>query len=89
MFNPLTISHDEGLNVLSFERVKWGGVRLNWLVNCRDVVMEIWGYAGILESKDDYRKERGRSTYFMSKGTWRGEDGYSQEKMEYYFGPYL
>ncbi|BFH63373.1 hypothetical protein PAJ34TS1_39650 [Paenibacillus azoreducens] len=29
MFNPLTISHDEGLNVLSFERVKWGGVRLN------------------------------------------------------------
>lgn len=136
---------NEDLNVLNFERMKWGGVRLNWLVYCmmdleilnkeeeftvsqadmdilkqiiqaitdcedkdaarqlekrwkdvfpsnqheRDCVMEIWGYAGILEAKDDYRKERGRGTDFMSMATWRGEDGYSQDKLEYYFGPYL
>lgn len=136
---------NEDLNVLNFERVKWGGIRLNWLTYClldleclskeepftvseadveilkrmieaidscadkdaarqlekrwkdifpankyeRDVVMEIWGYAGLLESKDDYRKERGRGTDFMSMATWRGEDGYSREKVEYYFGRYL
>ncbi|MGY3186283.1 hypothetical protein [Lysinibacillus sp. TE18511] len=136
---------DEDLNVLNFERVKWGGVRLNWLVYClldleclskeqmftvseedvdilkrmieavescedkdaarqlekrwkdilpsnqheRDVVLEIWGYIGLLESKDDYRKERGRGTDFMSMATWRGIDGYSQEKMKHYFGTYL
>lgn len=136
---------DEDLNVLNFERLKWGGVRLNWLVYClldleclskeepftvsdadveilkrmieaidscedkdaarqlekrwkdifpankneRDVIMEIWGYAGLLESKDDYRKERGRGTDFMSMATWRAEDGYSHEKVEYYFGRYL
>ncbi len=133
------------LNVLNFERIKWGGVRLNWLVYClmdleflakteelevtgeditilrqmfeaveacgdkdaarqlekrwkdvfpsnkyeRDVVLEIWGYAGLLQSQDDYRKERGRGTDFMSMATWRGEDGYSRELAEYYFGEYL
>lgn len=137
---------NEDLNVLNFERIKWGGVRLNWLIYClldleclvkeqealnvseddvailqqmvaaiescndtdaarqlekrwkdvfksnqheRDVVMEIWGYAGLLISKDDYRKERGRGTDFMSMATWRGQDGYSQEKMKFYFGSYL
>lgn len=137
---------NEDLNVLNFERIKWGGVRLNWLIYClldleclvkeqealnvseddvailqqmvaaiescndtdaarqlekrwkdvfksnqheRDVVMEIWGYAGLLVSKDDYRKERGRGTDFMSMATWRGQDGYSQEKMKFYFGSYL
>lgn len=25
---------NEDLNVLNFERIKWGGVRLNWLVYC-------------------------------------------------------
>ncbi|MNU63183.1 hypothetical protein D3C71_524300 [compost metagenome] len=136
---------DEDLNVLNFERVKWGGVRLNWLIYClmdleflareedfeisredteilkrmleaveacgdkdaarqlekrwkdvfasnqyeRDFVMEIWGYAGLLQSQDDYRKERGRGTDFMSMATWRGEDGLSREQVEYYFGDYL
>ncbi|MWV43135.1 hypothetical protein GRF59_05785 [Paenibacillus sp. HJL G12] len=136
---------NEDLNVLNFERIKWGGVRLNWLVYClmdleclrqeeeltvqiedieilrqmiqaiedcgdkdaarqlekrwkqvlpsnqheRDSVLEIWGYAGLLESKDDYRKERGRGTDFMSMATWRGEDGYSRDMLEYYFGPFL
>lgn len=136
----------EDLNVLNFERIKWGGVRHNWLVYCwldllclsreedpfpvreedvdmlkgmihgieacgdkdaarqlekrwkdvfpsnsheRDQVMEIWGYAGILETKDFYRKERGRGTDFNSVACWRGEDGYSREKLEYFFGPYL
>ncbi|WP_341302726.1 hypothetical protein MHB44_10530 [Lysinibacillus sp. FSL H8-0500] len=138
--------NDEDLNVLNFERIKWGGIRLNWLLYClldleclakeqtaftvckedsailqqmikaiescqatdaarqlekrwkdifkanqyeRDVIMEIWGYAGLLVSKNPYRKERGRGTDFMSMATWRGQDGYSQEKMELYFGPYL
>ncbi|WP_155592293.1 hypothetical protein [Lysinibacillus cavernae] len=137
---------NEDLNVLNFERIKWGGIRLNWLLYClldleclvkeqeaftvceedvailkqlieainsckdtdaarqlekhwkdvfksnqheRDVVMEIWGYAGLLVSKDDFRKERGRGTDFMSMATWRGQDGYSQEMMEFYFGSYL
>lgn len=137
---------DEDWNVLNFERVKWGGVRLNWLSYClmdlellagqeeefaviaedvtilrrmfeaveecgdkeaarqlekrwkdvfpsngheRDFVMEIWGYAGLLQSGDDYRKERGRGTDFTSMATWRGEDGYSRENAEFYFGTYL
>ncbi|MGZ9586688.1 hypothetical protein [Paenibacillus marinisediminis] len=136
---------DEDLNVLNFERIKWGGVRLNWLIYClmdleflseeeefevrsvdiailkqmieaveacaekdaarqlekrwkdifpanqyeRDFVLEIWGYAGLLQSQNDYRKERGRGTDFMSMATWRGEDGYSAEKLEFYFGEYL
>lgn len=136
---------DEDLNVINFERVKWGGVRLNWLIYClmdleflakeedfevssedvailgrmleameacgvkdaarqlekrwkdvfpsnqyeRDVVLEIWGYAGLLQSQDDYRKERGRGTDFMSMATWRGEDGFIRENVEYYFGEYL
>ncbi len=137
---------NEDINVLNFERVKWGGVRLNWLVYClldlecliqeqeslivsevdkaifkqmleaiksckdsdaarqlekrwkdvfksnqyeRDAIMEIWGYAGLLESTDDYRKERGRGTDFMSMATWRGQDGYSEEKVNFYFGSYL
>lgn len=137
---------NEDLNVLNFERMKWGGVRLNWVLYClldleclvkeqetftvceedimivkqmiaaikscnetdaarqlekrwkdvfksnqyeRDAVMEIWGYAGLLVSQDDYRKERGRGTDFMSMATWRGQDGYSQDKMQFYFGSYL
>lgn len=55
----------------------------------RDCVLEIWGYAGLLQSQNDYRKERGRGTDFMSMATWRGEDGYSSEKLEFYFGEYL
>ncbi len=104
------------LNVLNFERVKWGGIRLNHLLYCmldlellsreeefsvsredlailermvaavescgpdntarklekrwrdllpanqheRDVIMEIWGYAGILVPQEEPRKGRGR-----------------------------
>lgn len=133
------------LNVLQFERVKWGGVRLNNLIyslmdlemvskepelvetkddvnilkkmieaidECdkqdaarglekrwkdvfpsnkheRDSVLEIWGYAELLVAANDFRKERGRGTDFMSVATWRGEDGYSRERMEFLFGEYL
>lgn len=133
------------LNVLQFERVKWGGVRLNNLIYClmdlemmskesglevtkddvnilkkmieaidecdnqdaarglekrwkdvfpsnkheRDAVLEIWGYAELLVAASDFRKERGRGTDFMSVATWRGEDGYSRERMEVLFGTYL
>ncbi|WP_028594998.1 hypothetical protein [Paenibacillus assamensis] len=136
---------DEDLNVLNFERIKWGGVRLNWLLYCmmdlnllsqeaefevrsedidilkqmieaveaceekdaarqlekrwkeifpsnqheRDRVMEIWGYAGLLQSQNDYRKERGRGTDFVSMATWRGEDRYCADRLKDYFGEYL
>ncbi|NMM52696.1 hypothetical protein [Paenibacillus aquistagni] len=136
---------NEDLNVLNFERIKWGGVRLNWLIYClmdlellnkedwlevrsediailqqmiqdieacsdtdaarqlekrwkdvfpsnqheRDRVLEIWGFAGLLQSTNDYRKERGRGSDFVSMCTWRGEDGYCKEKLDLYFGPYL
>lgn len=136
---------NEDLNVLNFERIKWGGVRLNWLIYClmdlealakeeehevtdedvsilkqlvqaitlctekdaarqlekrwkdiipsnqyeRDFIMEIWGYACLLQSKNDHRKERGRGTDFMSMATWRGVDGYNEEDLKFYFGDFL
>ncbi|KWX77793.1 hypothetical protein AMQ84_11140 [Paenibacillus riograndensis] len=143
------MTHDEwnnaDINILNFERVKWGGVRLNWLLYCwmdiellakeepvevtsedvqilknllaevdacaetdsarklekrwkdvlssnqyeRDVMMEIWGYAGILASEERLGPERGRGTDFVSVDTWLGIDRYAKEKVEYYFGTYL
>ncbi|WP_150274864.1 hypothetical protein [Paenibacillus tepidiphilus] len=136
---------EEDLNVLNFERVKWGGIRLNWLLYCwldlelfskeeaaectaedtailtgmleaikdctdyesprmlekrwkdvlpsskneRDVLMEIWGYAGLLVPQDTPRKGRGGSSDFISVAEWQGNDGYSQEALEFYFGAFL
>ncbi|WP_088832258.1 hypothetical protein [Paenibacillus tyrfis] len=134
------------LNVLNFERVKWGGVRLNQLLYCwldlelfskeeeefevtgedaamlnqmteaiqdcaehesarqlekrwkdafpsskqeRDVVMEIWGYAGLLAQQDTPRKLRGGSHDFNSVAGWQGSDRYSREALEFYFGVFL
>ncbi|CAH1222897.1 hypothetical protein PAECIP111892_05232 [Paenibacillus auburnensis] len=134
------------LNVLNFERVKWGGIRLNFLIYCRldlelfskqedpfevttedaailsgmleaiqncadhesarmlekrwkdvvpsskherDVLMEIWGYAGLLVPRDTPRKGRGGSSDFRSMAEWQGDDGYSQEALEFYFGAFL
>lgn len=133
------------LNVLNFERVKWGGIRLNWLLYCwldlelfskeegfevtaedtailtgmleairdcadhesarmlekrwkdvipsskneRDVLMEVWGYAGLLVPRDTPRKRKGGSHDFNSMAEWQGEDGYSQEAVELYFGAFL
>lgn len=135
----------DDLNVLNFERVKWGGIRLNWLLYCwmdlklfsteepcevtaedaailsgmleairdctdyesarmlekrwkdvipssrneRDVILEIWGYAGLLVPGDTPRKGRGGSHDFNSVAEWQGEDGYSLEALEYYFGAFL
>ncbi|MEK5238292.1 hypothetical protein NST99_21625 [Paenibacillus sp. FSL L8-0470] len=132
-------------NVLNFERIKWGGVRLNWLLYCwldlemlareenlhvsredldiltamtdavmdcgakdaarqlekrwkdvfpsskqeRDVVMEVWGYAGILPPSNEPRPGRGGNGDFISVANWRGEDGYSQEAFKYFFGAFL
>lgn len=137
------INHD--LNVLNFERVKWGGVRLNELLYCwldlelfskeealectsedvallskmleaiqncednesarmlekrwkdvipsskheRDVMMEIWGYTGLLAQRDTPRKHRGVGHDFNSVAEWQGNDGYSQEALEFYFGAFL
>ncbi|WP_217556463.1 hypothetical protein [Paenibacillus sp. GbtcB18] len=134
------------LNVLNFERVKWGGIRLNHLLYCwldlelfskeeedfevtaedktilrnmidaiqeceehdsarklekrwkdilpsskneRDVVMEIWGYAGLLVPGDTPRKRRGGDHDLNSVAIWQGDDRYSREAMEFYFGAYL
>lgn len=135
---------NKDLNVLNFERVKWGGVRLNHLLYCwldlelfskeedyevtnedvailckmteaiqgcadhesarqlekhwkdaipsskqeRDVIMEIWGYAGLLIERDTPRKLRGGAHDFKSVAGWQGSDGYSQEAMEFYFGAF-
>lgn len=136
---------NEDLNVLNFERVKWGGVRLNWLLYCwldlelfskeesyestaedaailsgmleavracadhdsarmlekrwkdvvpsskneRDVLMEIWGYAGLLVPGDTPRKRRGGSSDYNAMAEWQGDDGYSQEAAAFYFGAFL
>ncbi|OKP92381.1 hypothetical protein [Paenibacillus sp. P32E] len=133
------------LNVLNFERVKWGGVRLNQLLYCwldlellsreeelsisredlrilrrlieaveecdpgdtarklekrwkdlfpsskqeRDVLMEIWGFAGILVPQEEPRPGRGGDSDFISVANWRGEDRISREKLEFYFGTML
>lgn len=121
---------EEDLNVLNFERVKWGGVRLNDLLYCwldlellsreetmectdedvailynmleairscadnesarmlekrwknamvcskqeRDVVMEVWGYAGLLTRCDTPHKHRGAGHDFNSVSKWQGDD---------------
>ena len=136
---------NEDLNVLNFERVKWGGVRLNHLIYClldlelfiqeeivepvkedisilkqmtqviqaceahegarslekrlkdvipsskneRDVIMEIWGYTGLLAPGDTPRKLRGGNHDFNGVADWQGDDGYSQEAMAFYFGSFL
>ncbi|OKP89152.1 hypothetical protein A3842_04830 [Paenibacillus sp. P3E] len=133
------------LNVLNFERVKWGGVRLNQLLYCwldlellsreeelsisradseilrrlieaveecdpgdtarklekrwkdlfpsskqeRDVLMEIWGFAGILVPQEEPRLGCGGDSDFISVANWRGEDRISREKLEFYFGTML
>ncbi|MGG3506497.1 hypothetical protein ABES58_13560 [Paenibacillus lautus] len=133
------------LNVLNFERVKWGGIRLNQLLYCwldlellsheetltvgdedigilrglieavedcteqesprhlekrwkdilpsskheRDVLMEVWGYAGVLVPKDTPRTRPRRDDDFFSMSEWQGSDGYSREALQFYFGEYL
>ncbi|MGR6761224.1 hypothetical protein ACU1JV_05125 [Paenibacillus sp. T2-29] len=136
---------NKDLNVLNFERIKWGGIRLNHLLYCwmdlelfsqeeefqvtdedlvilhnmleaiqdcedqngprqlekrwkdvlpsskneRDVAMEVWGYAGLLTPRDTPRRRRGGNDDFCSVAAWQGDDGYSQEALDYYFGTFL
>ncbi|GGG01837.1 hypothetical protein GCM10010912_53340 [Paenibacillus albidus] len=133
---------NEDLNVLNFERIKWGGIRLNQLLYCwfdlellsreeelqvssadwalldtiikavrecdvkdtprklekrwkdlfpanqheRDVIMEIWGYAGLLVPQEEPRQGRGGDGDFNSVANWRGDDGVSEQMLEFYFG---
>lgn len=132
---------DGDLNVLNFERIKWGGIRLNWLLYCwldlelfsreqlveateqdvqifgqmleavnqcepverarklekrwkdllpsskheRDVLMEILGYSGVLQTTDLPRIGRGHDTDFMSMAEWQGQDGYNEQAVKHYF----
>ncbi|MNR61105.1 hypothetical protein D3C85_1827510 [compost metagenome] len=55
----------------------------------RDVILEIWGYAGILVPQEEPRKGRGGGGDYNSVANWRGEDGISKERLNYYFGPML
>lgn len=50
----------------------------------RDVMMEVWGYAGILLPSNEPRLGRGGNGDFISVANWRGEDGYSQEALKYF-----
>ncbi|GAB1531453.1 MULTISPECIES: hypothetical protein [Brevibacillus] len=135
---------DEDLNVLNFERIKWGGIRLNYLPylmldlelvskednltvqeedvailrqvlaiiasseptdaarqlekrlqgvfpsskNERDVFMEILASAGILAPSKD-RPGRGGKNDFFAVVNWRGEDSYSEQAVQNFFGPWL
>ena len=135
------------LNVLNFERVKWGGVRHNSLIYClmdlelllsdkeeaydvtnadvdilvnmleaaqscephesarslekkwkgllpsskqeRDAILEIWGASSLLIPQDTPRKARGAYSDFQFAATWQGDDGYSADAVNSYFGSYL
>lgn len=135
---------NEDLNVLNFERIKWGGVRLNHLLYClldlellekeenievleedvailrqvlatvsaceptdaarqlekrlhgvfpsskqeRDAFMEILATAGVLVPAKD-RPGRGGKNDFFAIVNWRGEDGYSEQAVYDYFGPWM
>jgi len=132
----------EDLNVLNFERIKWGGIRLNWLLYCwfdldqfsreapvdvtdedvailrrmldevracspadsarkleqrwkdvfpsskneRDVVMEVLGYAGLLEISNLPRIGRRTDNDFMAMDGWQGQDGYNPHTAARLFG---
>ncbi|MFF0826484.1 hypothetical protein ACFYU8_03180 [Brevibacillus sp. NPDC003359] len=135
---------EEDLNVLNFERIKWGGIRLNFLMylmldlellsqeenlpvqeediailrqvldiiasseptdaarqlekrlqgvfpsskNERDVFMEILASAGIVAPSKD-RPGRGGKNDFFAVVNWRGEDSYSEQAVQNFFGPWL
>ncbi|WP_314588335.1 hypothetical protein [Paenibacillus terrigena] len=55
----------------------------------RDVMMEIWGYAGLLVPRETPRKHRGVGHDFNAVAEWQGDDGYSQEALKFYFGAFL
>jgi len=134
---------NQDLNVLNFERIKWGGVRhhyalynlldlellskdnittptkddvlilksvLNIIYNStptdtpvklRDnlknflkfsknethILMEILGSAGIIKPLKYDRKEPGKHDWAFVT-FWRGEDGYDQQAVKFYFGEY-
>jgi hypothetical protein len=132
---------NEDLNVLNFERIKWGGIRLNHVLYClfdleqftklekmvpteedyailkqilktietippkdgprqleqalketfksskneREVVIEILACIGVLQPGSDDRPKRGGKNDWHFAENWRGEDGYNQEVVQFYF----
>lgn len=132
---------NENLNVLNFERIKWGGIRLNHVLYClfdleqftklekmmptdedyailkqilktvetiplhdgprqleqglkdifksskneRDVVIEILACIGVLQPGSHNRPTRGGKNDWNFAANWRGEDGYNQESVRFYF----
>ncbi|MET3210708.1 UNVERIFIED_CONTAM: hypothetical protein ABIC26_003669 [Paenibacillus sp. PvR008] len=57
--------------------------------NERDVVMEVWGYAGLLVPQETPRRRRNGNHDFNSVAAWQGDDGYSQEALGHFFGTFL
>ena len=55
----------------------------------RDVLMEVWGYAGILDPQDTPRTRPSRDDDFFSMSEWQGSDGYSRKALAFYFEEYL
>jgi len=132
---------NEDLNVLNFERIKWGGIRINHVLYClfdleqfanlekmvptsedykilkeilkkvktiapndgprqleeslkdvfksnkneRDVVIEILACIGVLKPESNNRPTRGGKNDWHFAENWRGEDGYNQEAVKFYF----
>lgn len=54
----------------------------------RDAFMEILATAGILVPSK-VRPGRGGKNDFFAIAEWRGEDGYSEQAVHEYFGPWL
>lgn len=94
---------NEDLNVLNFERIKWGGLRhgdlLYTLFDLEQFTkeeipepvtddIEILAFIGVLTPKSCNRPEPSKHDWTYAT-YWRGEDGYDKDIVEMYFGKYL
>ena len=78
---------NEDLNVLNFERIKWGRA-IKSTKDEREVLMEILACIDILKLLSYDRPARGKNDWKFVE-FWRGEDKYNKKAVEKYFGKYL